>query len=75
MWYGLYFIGLNIDKPLVCVISFFTRRTKVQKSVEYQCASLWNALESKQRETFDTIQFSNGMRDKYDRILKTLVQI
>ena len=53
--------------------TFFTRRTKVQKSVAYQCASLWNALESEQRETFETVKFSNGMRSKYDRLLETLV--
>ena len=55
--------------------TFFTRRTKVQGSVEYRCAALWNSLETKQRETFEGVKFSNGMRSKYDLLLKNLVSI
>ena len=54
---------------------FFTRRTKVQKGVEYQCASLWNSLESEHRETFENKIFGRDMRKLYDQKLKTLVEI
>lgn len=55
--------------------TFFTRRAKVQKGVEYQCASMWNALESRQRAVDNGVKFGRDMRNLYDHKLKNLIEI
>ena len=55
--------------------TFFTRKAKVQKGVEFMCASLWNALENNHRESADYGVFRDLMRKRYDEKLLNILEI